>query len=92
MIMPLSHTLPRYACSRAPRTGTHSCTLPLARRMYDVVHSYQMALKRLRNLLELVEAEGSEWRQQQRDGAGGGGSSSADASAAGSSSSNPLVL
>ena len=54
----------------------------------EVVHSFQMALKRLRNLMELVEAEGSGW-QQERDSAGG--SSSTDP-APGSSSANPMVL
>ena len=55
----------------------------------EVVHSYQMALKRLRNLMELVEAERSGWQEEQRNSAGG--SSSADA-APGSSSANPMVV
>ena len=61
----------------------------------DVVHCYQMALKRLRNLMDLVEAEGSEEQKTVRLSSGGEGSSSASGSgsgAPGSSSSNPMVL
>lgn len=54
----------------------------------DVVHCFQMAKKRLRNLMELVEAENSQWRAEQE---AGGGSSSSHA-AMGSSSSNPVVV
>ena len=32
----------------------------------DVVHSYNMALKRLHNLMELVQAEQSSWLKEQR--------------------------
>lgn len=53
----------------------------------EVVHCFQMAKKRLRNLMELVEAEQSQWRAEQE--AGGSSSSSAGA---GSSSSNPMVV
>lgn len=55
----------------------------------EVVHSYQMALKRLRNLMELVEAERSGWQAEQRNSAGGGSSTDA---APGSSSANPMVV
>jgi hypothetical protein len=54
----------------------------------DVVHCFQMAKKRLRNLMELVEAENSQWRAEQE---AGGGSSSSHA-AMDSSSSNPVVV
>jgi len=49
-----------------------------------VVHCFQMAKKRLRNLMELVEAESSQWRAEQE---GGAGSSSSGAG----SSSDPVV-
>ena len=51
----------------------------------DVVHCFQMALKRLRNLMEIVESEGSQWRQEQTSGAGSSSSS------AGSSADNPII-
>jgi len=52
----------------------------------DVVHCYQMALKRLRNLMEIHDAE-----RNRKQESGGGGSSSSDA-LAGSSSSNPMLV
>ena len=40
----------------------------------DVVHSYNMALKRLHNLMELVQAEHSSWLKEQRNSDGGSSS------------------
>ena len=40
----------------------------------DVVHSYNMALKRLHNLMELVQAEQSSWLKEQRNSNGGSSS------------------
>ena len=54
----------------------------------DVVHCFQMAKKRLRNLMEIVEAERSQWRKEQIDSGAGSSSSSG----AGSSSDNPAVV
>merc|ERR1719399_9206 len=54
----------------------------------DVVHCFQMAKKRLRNLMEIVEAEQSQWREEQQGSSSGAGSSSGGAgssSGAGSS-------
>lgn len=44
----------------------------------EVVHCFQMAKKRLRNLMEIVEAENSQWRREQQGAAGSSSSSSAD--------------
>ena len=51
----------------------------------DVVHCFQMAKKRLNNLMELVEAESSRRGEA-------GSSSSSSGGAAGSSSDNPMVV
>lgn len=50
----------------------------------DVVHCFQMALKRLRNLFEIVDAERARVQQQ-----GAAGSSSDEP---GGSSDNPMVV
>ena len=64
----------------------------------EVVHCFQMALKRLRNLMEIVDAETSQWRAEQAAGSSSAGSSmqhaadSSSGSAPGSSVDNPYLV
>ena len=62
----------------------------------EVVHCFQMALKRLRNLMEIVDAEESQWRAEQAAGSPGSSmqhaADSSSGSAPGSSVDNPYVV
>ena len=60
----------------------------------EVVHCFQMAKKRLRNLLEIVEAQTARERAEAQGGAGSSSSSSSSSGsgAPGSSGENPMVL
>ena len=66
-----ARSLPR---ASLPLLSRRACALPLAEvadiQRMEVVHCFQMAKKRLRNLMEIVEAENSQWRREQQGGAG----------------------